>query len=1132
MGERKQCMGCMEFYDSENHVCPHCGYDPEKDNPHVLHMTPGTLLHRRYVVGKALGYGSFGVTYIGWDKLLRHKVAIKEYLPSEFATRTIQAPELMVSNDTKRLDKYRKGLDKFHKEAEKLAHVGQIDGVVYIYDTFEENNTAYIVMEYLEGETLASVMRNEGIMTEQRAMDLMLPILQALDLVHEKGLIHRDISPQNIFISTDSAGNQKVKLIDFGAARFATSSSSKSLTVVLRPGYSPEEQYRSSGEQGPHTDIYAVAAVMYEMVTGVHPADALERRASIERKKEDILRKPSDYNKDLSENFETALLNAMNVKIEDRTPTAEAFVNELLSFEKVKRRGNTIRWIDPLTWPKWAKIGVPAAAVAAAGLFIGLGMYVSSLSSEGEFVLAENQTLVPSFIGSSKEQAESQADRAGLLLSVKGTEYSNSMASNLVLRQDVSTGSIRNRNQEIYITISDAEQNYYMPDVVGMSLDYARDALEQCMGVVVETTEVKVPGLADNCVVTQDIEAFEDIVYGGTVKLEVNKADDEKGGKAPSLVGLNYEKALAEAEKAGVQLEVIGKEFTDAHERYTIVEQDVKSGEKADGRIGVVLSLPMREFDMPSVSYKNVHVAEQLLKNIGLNSEITKEVSEIVELNNVVSQGTDPKTTVRPGETIQLVVSSGTTPFAIENVVNKSYEEAFEILNNQKLSVSQDFGYEDGVEEGMVISQSINEGSEVRRGSQVILTVCSFMDTEVVANVVGNQSSAATSTLESLGFKVKLNSLFSSTIPSGVVYEQDKIPGKRQLKGSQIILTVSKGVDPATIRNNESTNNTVSNSGTASNSGNKTDPTPVPEKKWHWSEWSPNAPVGNEYETAVEYRKRTRDTITSSEPTLAGWTLYDQTSSYSNYGNWSSWSPTPVSADDLTQVETRTTYSYSDMEYTTSGDASLSGWTQTGSSYGDWGNWTEWIWTAHIAPPDSSDVCEVQTAEGHRYYRYNCPSCGAGMPYYGTSSYAKCYTELGGCGRSPIGGGLDYYGEYAFPQSKSEASYWDYGKYTLWNGYFYLGEFNDTVYHYRTRSKTYSYQRQGAMSSYSTTKPEEKSGRVIESRPEYHYRKRTLNTTYYYEKWSAYTDYSTVPIAADANTDVQTRPIYRYKIYE
>lgn len=148
-----------------------------------------------------------------------------------------------------------------------------------VFDSFEENGTAYLVMEYLEGETLTALLEREGKLEPERAITLLEPVIRSLETVHATGIIHRDIAPDNIFLTKDG----RVKLIDFGAARYATTSHSRSLTVIIKPGYSPEEQYRSRGEQGPWTDVYALAAVLYRTITGETPPDALERRAFYEK---------------------------------------------------------------------------------------------------------------------------------------------------------------------------------------------------------------------------------------------------------------------------------------------------------------------------------------------------------------------------------------------------------------------------------------------------------------------------------------------------------------------------------------------------------------------------------------------------------------------------------------------------------------------------------------------------------------------------------------------------------------------------------------------------------------------------------------------------------------------------------
>jgi len=323
-------MGCMELYEDQYDVCPHCGYEEGYNDHQLLHIEAGQMLADRYIIGRSLGFGGFGVTYLGWDTKLERKVAIKEYLPSEFATRMIHHQEIMVDSNEKRNSQFLAGMKRFLSEGEKLAQVGDVEGIVHMYDCFEANNTAYITMEYLKGMTLTEYLNNKGIMSEQEVMDMMLPIFKALETVHEKGIIHRDIAPDNLFVTFDENGKEKLKLIDFGASKFASTSHSKSLTVMIKPGYSPEEQYRSNGDQGTYTDVYALAAVMYKMVTGEVLPDSFERRTAIESHKKDPLVEPDKYNKSLSTNFIVALLNALNVRIEDRTRTISDFENSIL----------------------------------------------------------------------------------------------------------------------------------------------------------------------------------------------------------------------------------------------------------------------------------------------------------------------------------------------------------------------------------------------------------------------------------------------------------------------------------------------------------------------------------------------------------------------------------------------------------------------------------------------------------------------------------------------------------------------------------------------------------------------------------------------------------------------------------
>ena len=267
----KRCYGCMKTYDSSLNVCPHCGYVDGTKPESPLHLSSGTILNNRYEVGRVIGYGGFGVTYIAWDKVLEQRVAVKEYLPSEFSTRAPGVSQVTVYDGDKG-EQYTAGMDKFVDEARRLAKFTDCPGIVKVYDCFKENGTAYIAMEYLEGVTLSKYIKDKGTIPPEDAVMMLLPIIDSLDKVNKAGIIHRDIAPDNIMVTDDG----DVKLIDFGAARYATTIHSRSLTVIVKPGYSPEEQYRSRGDQGPHTDVYAVGATLYKMITGVTPPDAME----------------------------------------------------------------------------------------------------------------------------------------------------------------------------------------------------------------------------------------------------------------------------------------------------------------------------------------------------------------------------------------------------------------------------------------------------------------------------------------------------------------------------------------------------------------------------------------------------------------------------------------------------------------------------------------------------------------------------------------------------------------------------------------------------------------------------------------------------------------------------------------
>jgi len=318
MDLNKLCMGCMEE-KGDTKVCPKCGWfeGTQADSP--LHLKSGTILLGKYLIGRVLGHGGFGITYLACDINLGSKLAIKEYFPQGMATRNMGDATISVySGGTKEQFEY--GLDKFLEEARTLAKFDDISEIVTAKDFFKENGTAYLVMSYVEGITLKQYLKqNSGKLPLDAVLNIMLPIMKALEHVHKAGILHRDISPDNIYITN----NFNVKLLDFGAARFAIGEHSKSLSVILKPGYAPEEQYRSRGRQGPWTDVYAVGATMYTALTGYTPPEALDRMD------EDSIKKPSELGVEINKKFEDALMKSLVVRAVGRFQSINEFEIEL-----------------------------------------------------------------------------------------------------------------------------------------------------------------------------------------------------------------------------------------------------------------------------------------------------------------------------------------------------------------------------------------------------------------------------------------------------------------------------------------------------------------------------------------------------------------------------------------------------------------------------------------------------------------------------------------------------------------------------------------------------------------------------------------------------------------------------------
>ena len=447
----------------------------DKQNPRCLAVN--TVLAGKYLVGPVLGEGGFGITYAGYDLNMETRVAIKEYFPVELVTRDTtrrsvggggeasnssasgisrssvasvsvsgSGSDRVISLSGEKSKTYQQGLKKYVDEARNVSRFADIPGIVSVKDFFYENNTAYIVMEYIEGISLKEYLKQKGgKLSEEESLAILRPIMEALEKVHAAGIVHRDISPDNIMLTFTEKGKagagqfgasaiyeniSAVKLIDFGAARMTSKNDQKSLTIILKHGYAPEEQYRSHGEQGPWTDVYALCAVLYRMLTGKVPEPAMDRLFS------DGLKRPEELGSKVSPAVSEAIMRGLAVKKEDRIRSVRELMDALYAGKKLKKNRNG-KLSRPILTAALAACALIVVLAAAGVCFLPEKLSFSSKPESQGTILSDGDGQQSANMSgeTAAEKKESHANGADTAL-VDGADQTTGDAETLKLEEN------------------------------------------------------------------------------------------------------------------------------------------------------------------------------------------------------------------------------------------------------------------------------------------------------------------------------------------------------------------------------------------------------------------------------------------------------------------------------------------------------------------------------------------------------------------------------------------------------------------------------------------------------------------------------------------------------------------------
>ncbi len=782
----KFCMKCMTQYDDSFTICPDCGFEEGTLPDDSRCIEPGYILGDRYIVGMPMSIDGWMIKYIGFDALTERRVTVYEYFPTRYCTRPIGSVRINIVKQ-RAYDKY---LSILNERAKLLSELHLPDNVSAVCETFERNNTAYVITEYHEGQTLTEYIAEKSPIQPQNAERLMLPMLRSLDSLHDSGCVIGGFSPENFVVE-----NGRLVLTGIlDGLFFNITDDHNDVKHSDAENWFPFERLQEYDTPDiiPANDVYSAAMVMYSMM-GIALPDVKERMNAYRKKHKDILKKPSAYKIKLSRSRENALCNAAFIDLEDRTPDMETFIKELTSDKEV-----TLRTKRNKGFPLWGKIAIPVASAAAcAGIVLTVMHFTRTPTTD---TLSAGQTVVPDVVNFTLTDASETMKSSNLLLEIEGREVNDEKDAEIVTAQNVSRGSVVYENSVVGVTVNTHSSVFTMPNFLGINIAECTAALEN-IGMNYTVHEEYSSTVAQNCVLRQSVAPYEQVEAGGRVELTVSlgrdPADLSEPGVTSDYVGQSYDVMLDTAEDDNVPVEVAGRVYDDSVPEGTVIEQypgsdtQLGSGEA----VQVLVTTTIVQVIVPDVTFLPQERIESMLGLYGLKPVFTSEPNDTVAEGLSFEQSPAAGETAESGAEVQVKLSDGKSLTEMPDTVGMTREEAAKALGELGISAKYTYDTASDKPKDQILKQSIPAGEKIRGGSAVILTVNTKKRTVEVPDIVGLDKKAAEEKLREAGLKLRVYTDDRNPLTEGAVFSQSPEPGLKEMTGSIVAVVLGDSTE-------------------------------------------------------------------------------------------------------------------------------------------------------------------------------------------------------------------------------------------------------------------------------------------------------------------------------------------------